>query len=361
MLRMIRLLYRCRLPAACLAVVFGAAVSAQPTDIEVESVTSKPWVQLLPLTGSLTSPARAALAPRVAGLITAVAVDAGDRVSRGDTLLEMDDTLAELEVATLEASLAEARSRLAEARRVRDERKPLAERGTIPRTELESATAEVRTATAAVDRLEAEVALQRERLARHTLPAPFDGVVASRMTDIGEYAASSDVVFELIATDQLRLDVQAPQEYFGHLAPGTPVRVQAHDGGGESRSAEVSTRVDALDATARSFLVRVRLDNEDGRLAPGMSAEAEFRVESGEDVISMSRDAVLRSPNGDTHVWVVADGDDGPVARRRQITLGRSDRGRVEVRRGLSAGDRVVVQGNEGLRDGQRVRIESDS
>lgn len=358
---MIRLLYRCRLPAACFAVVFAPTVSAQPTDIQVEQVASDPWVQILPLTGTLTSPARAALAPRLSGLVTAVAVDAGDRVAKGDTLLEMDATLAELELATLNASLAEARSRLAEARRVRNERQPLAERGTIPRTELEAANAEVRTSTAAVDRLQAEVELQRERRARHVLPAPFDGVVASRTTDIGEYAASSDVVFELVATRQLRLDVQAPQEYFGYLGPGTPVEVHAHDGSGDPRSAEVSARVDALDATARSFLVRVALDNEDGRLAPGMSAEAEFRIETDEAVISIPRDAVLRSPGGDTHAWVVTEADDGPVARRRQIMLGRSDRGRVEVRQGLSAGDRVVVQGNEALTDGQRVRIDAGS
>jgi multidrug efflux pump subunit AcrA (membrane-fusion protein) len=68
------------------------------------------------------------------------------------------------------------------------------------------------------------------------------------------------------------------------------------------------------------------------------------------------RDAILRKPDGSTSVWIVIDGDT-PTVSERQVELGRSLRGWIDVRSGIDSGARVVVRGNEALREGQQVRI----
>ncbi|MES1944213.1 RND family efflux transporter MFP subunit [Salinisphaera sp. PC39] len=343
--------------AAVLTLLASTAAAAQTDRVAVTEVRQKPWVQTLPLSGTLTSPRDADLAPQIAGLVAAVHVDAGDRVEAGDTLIELDRALEELTLRQLRAQIEEARGQLAEAERVRDERAPLARQGTIARTELEAAQAEVRIRRAAVQRLQAEAERQAERLRRHSLTAPFSGVIRARHTEVGEWADTSATVLELVATDPLRLDVQAPQEYFGRIALGTDVTV-IPDADPDARiEAEVSVDVAAADPVARTFLVRIRVDNPDGRLAPGMSAQARFRIATGERVAAVPRDALLRYPDGGTRVWVVAEGDDGPVVHERRVKVGRTDAGVAEIREGVAAGDRVVVRGNESLREGQRVDV----
>ena len=86
----------------------GWAQAAEPTLVDTATVDARRWQQTVPLYGTLTSPRDAEVTPRVAGLVASVAVDAGDRVQAGDTLIELDRTLESLTLATLEASAAEA-------------------------------------------------------------------------------------------------------------------------------------------------------------------------------------------------------------------------------------------------------------
>ena len=92
-------------------------------------------------------------------------------------------------------------------------------------------------------------------------------------------------------------------------------------------------------------------------MLPGMSARAHFRMDTGKRGITVPRDAVLRYSDGRVIVWVVQDGNGQPTAAERRVAAGLSFAGRVEIREGLSAGERVVIKGNESLRSGQAVTI----
>jgi multidrug efflux pump subunit AcrA (membrane-fusion protein) len=91
-------------------------------------------------------------------------------------------------------------------------------------------------------------------------------------------------------------------------------------------------------------------------MAPGMSARVVFALREGVSTVRVPRDAILRKPDRSTSVWIVIDGDT-PTVSERQVELGRSLRGWIDVRSGIDAGMRVVVRGNETLREGQQVRI----
>lgn len=343
--------------AAILIALLCGTAQAADTKVTEARVESRDWTQVLSLNGTLTSAQDAAITPRVGGLVTEVAIDAGSRAEKGDLLFQLDPELDELRLGELRAQLAGAKGELAEAVRLRDENLPLAEKGLVPSTEAEASKARVQIRRAEVQRLEAEIARQQERLRRHRIIAPFAGVIRLRFAEVGEWVDTGTPVAELVAVDTLRLDLQVPQDYFGIIQQGTPVTVIPDARQGASQQTKVSVSVPVSDPTARTFLIRVELDNSQGKLAPGMSARASIRMQTGEKVLALPRDATLRYPDGSVRVWQIREADGKTIVAGKQVKLGRSSNGLVEIRDGLKAGDRVVLRGNEGLSGGDTVQI----
>lgn len=308
------------------------------------------------LTGSFTARRAAALSPRVPGLVAAVAVDAGDRVSAGDVLLRLDDQIAELEVRGAAAALEESLATLAEAQRLRDEAVDLGSRNALPATEVAARRSGVAVAEAAVSRANAALTAARERLRRHTVIAPFDGVIASRGTESGEWVETGAAVLELVGTDELWLDVRAPQRYWPDLRPDSRVTAVADAFPDRVLEARVHARVPVSDPSARTFLVRLVVDDLSG-ITPGMSASAQITLGDERQVLRVPRDAIIRYPDGTTTVWVVDDSSDAPLAREVTVNIGRYLGDRVEISAGISATDPVVIRGNEVLTQGQTVRL----
>jgi len=316
--------------------------------------------QQLRFTGTVTAERDAALSARVSGLVAAVRVDAGDRVKRGALLLELDPALAQLSLAQSQGALGEARARRAEQVRLRDDAAALVASSNISRTQAQAAAAEADIAAAVVARLEAEVRREAELVARHRLVAPFDGVVRRRLVEVGEWVDTSTPVLELVSTTPVRLDVQVPQERFSAIPADGPVSVQLDALPGTTFQGRVLARVAATDPASRTFLVRVQIDGADGRVIPGMSGQAAFRLPAEAGAVTVPRDAVIQGSDGATRLWLVtpAAGAAGTGSvSARVVKLGRAEGGRVEVRTGVPAGSLVVLRGNEGLREGQEVRL----
>jgi len=359
------------LPALLAALVFlllvPATAGAQPASRsgapDLPAVTAiragtAGVAQQLRFTGTVTAERDAALSARVSGLVAAVRVEAGDRVKRGDLLLELDPALAELSLAQSRGALGEAQARRAEQERLRDDAAALVASSNISRTQALAAAAEANIAAAVVARLEAEVRREAELVARHRLVAPFDGVVRRRLVEVGEWVDTSTPVLELVSMAPVRLDVQVPQESFGAIPADGPVSVELDALPGVRFNGRVIARVPASDTASRTFLVRVVIDGANRRVIPGMSGQAVFRLPASAGTITVPQDAVIRGSDGATRVWLVTPADSGTGrVSARVVRLGRSQDGRVEVREGLPADSLVVVRGNEGLREGQDVRL----
>ena len=309
--------------AAALLVPALAALAQKLPKVELARAEQAELVEEVRLTGSLTSPRRARLAPEVEGRVASLAVDAGDPIAAGDTLLILDDQLSRLELAQARAAVREAEAQLADARRRLGEARDLARTNNVADTQVRDLEAEVRQDAAVLERREAERGHRAVLVNRHILGAPFDGVVARRTTDLGEWVRPGDAVLELVAVDPLRLDLQVPQEYFGRVAPGTAVAIRLDAYAHAPLEADVSQVVPVSDPNARTFLVRVRLDNRDGRYTPGMSARATLRLDTGRTGVVAHRDALIRYPDGRITVWV-ADGSGAERTVREEREIGRA-------------------------------------
>ena len=172
-------------------------------------------------------------------------------------------------------------------------------------------------------------------------------------------------MLDLVATENLRFDFRVAQEYFPALTLDTPVEIAlaaVPDGAIRGR---IDTIVPVKNPGARTFLVRVLADDVEvaGGLAitPGMSVSGKLKLDTGRRGIAVSRDAILRFPDGRVTVWVVDHQDELPVVREQAVQTGYEFDGQVEIASGLADGDLVVTRGNETLQDGQAVSILSSA
>jgi membrane fusion protein (multidrug efflux system) len=333
-----------------------AAFAASP--VEVARSEQRPVVQLVNVSGTVTSPQSAILSPSIGGLVEETHVDAGDRVEKGSILVTLDSELARL---TLERTVAEetqarialddAKRRLAEAERVGPQRG-------IAETEIKSLRAEVTRNEAALEAAAAAARQQKAVLRRHEVRAPFNGVVSQRLAQVGEWVNPGNGLVELVATEGLRFDFRVPQTYYARLDEQTRIDLTLDAVPDVVVPGRVQSIVPVKDPGARTFLVRVVADAEHGLpVTPGMSARASIRIDTGREAVVVPRDAVLLYPDGRKTVWVVQAEDGKSIVHEKRIQAGLEFDGLVEVRSGLEAGLDIVTRGNEALRDGETVLL----
>ncbi len=336
-----------------LCVLSLPTLAQSPVPVSATEVTRREIFRTVPMTGTVTSERSARLSAATSGLVHVLKVDAGFQVQRGDVLLELDPELTGLQLEAAEAQVKQARSELADAKRRLEEARELVPKASIAESTVRDREAEVVLDEATLQQAVAEAGFQRALLERHQVRAPFDGVVSSKLTELGEWVNPGQAVFELVAIDAIRLDFSVSEDFLPAIAPGGRVGYTLNARPGDTFDGEVATVVPVTDRNARTFLLRVRPKGDQPLLLPGMSVTATLKLPTGRDGLVVPRDALLRYPDGRTVVWTV--GDDRVSEHR--VQTGLQFDGLVEIRGGVDAGDRVVVEGNEALRDGQAVEV----
>lgn len=314
-------------------------------------------IQEVPLSGTVTSKRTAKLSTEVSGLVEAMNVDIGDTVQAGDEILRLNSELEALSLAAAQAATEQANQELKDAKRRLADAKALATRHTVSVNEQESLAAEVRIDGAEVARLRAEQQRQAARLRRYQLNAPFAGVISQKLTEQGEWLQPGQAVVELVATTDLRIDFQAPQSVYAKLDQATHIRIRLDALPEQTFDGRIDTVIPVSDPTTRTFLIRTMLNDPEVRLAPGMSASAVLRLNTGSQGVVVHRDALMRYPDGRITVWVVNRQGDQTTVSEQQVQTGLSFNGKVAITKGLAPDTPVVLQGNEALRDGQSVIV----
>ena len=344
--------------ATLLLLVISARTSAQegvPVGV-AESETRLVFSQLQ-VTGTVTSARSARLSAATSGQVALVNVDAGSRVAKGEVLLTLDPEIPQLEYQSADARQRQARLALNDARRRLEEARELAPQRSIAESVVRDLEAEVAEDEAALRAASAEAQRRKALLARTQVRAPFDGVVAAKLTEAGEWVNPGQAVVTLVSSDELRLDFAVADDYLGAIDESVNVSYRVGQGGQDAYQGTIATVVPVSDPADRTFLLRVTPTADRPVLAPGMSVSALLQIPAGREGVVVARDAVVRYPDGRSVVWVVEAGDGGPVAAERLIRPGQQFAGQVEIVSGLAAGEQVVVRGNETLRSGQPVQV----
>jgi len=326
-------------------VEFRVPVSAE--DVEVASVEDR-----IVATGTLRSAEVVSLTADTAGVLE-IGRAGGRRLAEGDRV-RAGQEIGRItgEEARLAARTEATRQRFEAAERDLQATRELFDKGLITETELEGAETAYEDA-----RLEYDRSRHTERRTR--LVTPIDGVILELPRDEvgrpladGQLVAPGLVVARVAPTDRLVADVDVVGEDVATIEVGQPARVRHHAFAARTFDGTVARLAPSVDPVTRAMRAEIEVDNESGLLRPGMFVEVTVVVERREGVTVVPRDAVTER-GGQRVVFVLR----GQRVVQRPVELGLGDDDRVEVRRGLEPGERVVVRGLETLTDQTRVRV----
>jgi RND family efflux transporter MFP subunit len=304
-----------------------------PPAVAVATVSTGPAVQAVYATGNVEPVHWAKVGPALRARITAVLVEEGARVEAGQPMAQLDDREARHRVEEAEARANFAQEELARVR-------ALVARDVASRATLDRAEAEARAVRAVAE------AAQR-RLDDYIVRAPSAGLVLRRDAEVGEVVDTPAALFWIGEPKPLRITAEVDEEDIAQIREGQRALLRADAFAGQVLNATVTQITPKGDATRKAYRVRLSLP-EDTPLMIGMTVEANI-------VLRETANAVLIPPaalRGD-HVFIVQ----GEVARRRQVTVGVQGPRAVEIRQGIAAGDIVVLDPPQGLKDGQALRL----
>ncbi len=355
----------------------------QPTSVSVVTVRQSGGAAAAPVlnaSGYVTARREATVSSKITGKIREVLVEEGMRVQEGQVLARLDDATARVNLELAQAQLTAARSTLAETE-VR-----LREAGiTLERTQGLVAAgiasqAELDTARAQFDSLQARLALGREevtvaerqvsvlrqQLDDTIIRSPFTGIVVSKDAQPGEMISPVSAgggftrtgICTVVDMQSLEIEVDVNESYIARVEPGQPVEATLDAYPDWRIPAHVITPVPTADRQKATVKVRIAFDQLDPRILPDMGVKVSFLElpnagEANQRLRLLIPRAAVRREDGRDVVYVLRQGR----VERRAVTLGAAEASDVVVAAGLAAGEQVVVEGPADLSDGARVAV----
>ena len=339
----------CSLLRAALAVAFIASAGCSSGDapqqaaaplatVTVHEVVSSQWVDSVDALGTAQAKESVTLTAKVTEVVRKVRFEDGDRVNRGDVLVELT---GQAEV----ANLREAQAELNETQQQLTRLEPLVERGTIPRAQIDTQRAARDSARARADSI-------RARLAERVITAPFSGVLGFRQVSDGALVAPGTVIAVLDDTSTIKLDFSVPEVLLATLSAGQSITAKSIAYPDTKFTGVVSSVGSRVDPVTRAVTVRADVPNPEGLIKPGMLMSVELMTRPRQAIVipelSLIQVGMRQS--------VFRVSDDGTV-EQVPVQTGARRRGEVEVLDGLAAGDRIVLEGTGKLRGGMTVAV----
>jgi RND family efflux transporter MFP subunit len=311
----------------------------------------------LVLTGSFNPTQHSALSTRVDGLITKLFVDVGDYVEQGDKLITLDPALTQFSIKEQTALVTNSKVQLQEAERLVSEAERLLKQRHISQTELAKRKSVAAQAKAQVAEAEAALDTLQETLRRHTLYAPFSGVISSKSVEVGEWISRGDAALSLTNLKQLYLDIKVPQEHVSKVTPQTLITIQPDTQPTLKLELPISTVIPVGDQQSRTLLIRTKVNAAEHGLISGTSANVTIKLpQTNNTGLIVDRDALLIHPDGGYSLFVI---DENNIAHRHLISLVEMTSQGALINSNLGFNDKIVIRGNEVLNEGDSVRIEA--
>jgi len=334
-----------------LATCLPHAMASEPAALHVTTRTAeeRPMPRYLRVTGQLKGSREAMVAADASGKVMEALVERGSVVKAGDVLVKLDSSSAMLSLREAEASVATAQLRLEWTSDELKRNEPLALTKAISGTDFSKLKNERASADANLAAATARRDIARKAVEDAAIRAPFAGTVAERLTDLGEYVRQGSQVVHLVAIDRLHLWLNVPETSAGAIKEGQKVGFSVPAYPRDVFTGVIRFIGAAVRESARDLIVEAEVQNADGRLKPGMFAEA--RIALREDLAVTVPAGALRVEGSSRKVLVIQDGR----VEERLVEMGETSGDTVEVRHGISKGETVVVNPAAEAVDGVKV------
>lgn len=323
----------------------------RPSPVKVEKVIKKPVRPYIILIGTVEPSMRSTAASEVQGLVIDFPVRAGQAVQEGDILARVESTPFLHELKQAEAGLAEAEANYQNALADLETKEALFKTKAISIRNYDDIRFRVNALNQKIAALKARIEPIHYHLDKCVIRSPYSGVITKEHTQKGQWLTRGGPVVTLVNLDPIRVSVPVPDRHIQSIKPGDLVQLDLEFiNKGKKITGQISYIIPQGNEKSRTFPVHVLVENRDHAIMPGMSAQVHFPTGEPYEALLIHKDAF--SGNGEQdHVFVVRNGK----AERVSVKKGRAYGSLVVTEGHLSAGEMVVVEGNERLRPKQEV------
>jgi RND family efflux transporter MFP subunit len=354
--------------------------------VNVVAVRVAPAKLELELPGDLQAQVESPVFARVDGYLSRRAADYGDRVKTGQELAVIETPELDQQITQAQATLAQSQSALKQlqanqglaqanlklAQVTFDRWKKLADGGVFSRqetdqkeadlgvrkAEVEASLAAINTGRDSIHATEANLHRLEQMKSFARVTAPFDGVITARNVDIGTLINSGNggparELFRIAQIATLRTFVNVPQSSVASIHEGLTAELRVQERPGRIFQARVDRTTNTVDPGSRSMLAVLQVPNPGGVLMPGMYAQVKFGIQRASPSLMMPADALVLGRQGPRAAVV----DETRHVHFRTIQLGQDFGGEIEVIAGLAAGDKVVTNPTDAIRENVLVEV----
>lgn len=314
-----------------------------PAVVAVTEVKQTLWQPYLNTVGSLIAVSGIDVSNEIAGKVKAIYFNSGEFVERGQKLVDLDSSIDDAELKGLKAE-----QQLAQVRFDRSEK--LIAKHYVSNSDYDQNIA-------LLSQAKALVAAKQEIIKKKQILAPFSGELGIRMVNIGQYLAAGSAIVPLQTLAPIYADFMVPEAHLASLHSGQQLILTVQSYPDKEFTGEITAINPLVDVGTRTVKIRATLKNEELALRPGMFADIKLLLSEKRGVLTLPDTAITYNPYGDS-VFAIKPDKTGLIAQLKQVTTGETRDGRVEIVKGLSAGERIVSAGQVKLRNGMAVTID---
>jgi RND family efflux transporter MFP subunit len=332
----------------------GGSATQQAVVVTIAPVVAQDFNHFIEIQGKVESESVSFVTPRAGGgQVKAVFVKRGDRVKKGQILLQLDNSLIRQSVAAATQNIETVKAQAALAKSVYEKQKNLWEQNIGSEIQLLTAKTNAEALGSQLKAAMEQLGMAKDQLAYTTVRSDVDGVAEEVNIKVGEIFMGAGQL-KVVNTDRLKLTSQVPENYAGKIKVGTDVSLIFPDLN-KTMDTKLTVVGNVIDPLSRSFFVEAKLPvNKDFR--PNQLAQVKIKDYTKKNAISIPINIVQNDDKG-KFVYVAATENGKLVARKRPVTIGEFYANSIEILSGINAGEQVVTEGYQSLFDGQLLTV----
>lgn len=313
----------------------GGQDSSKVTDVNLYEVKPGSFTNYIEIQGRIDAQDNVIAYSQSPGTITNIYVKAGDRVSRGQVLVQLDDNVLKQNIAQVATQV--------------DLNKTLYQRQKNLWDQKIGTEVQYLQSKTALEGSQKQLASLKEQAAMYSIKSPINGTIDQMDLKLGQMAQPGQTGIRIVNADVLKVKADVPESYAGRVNQGDIVKVMVPDAA-DSLNAKVTFAAKVIDPGSRSFGIEVKLPVR-STLRPNMTATLKIADYTNKTALVIPFKAIQKSEQGD-YVFVNENG----VAKQKGIKIGRTYGGSAEILSGIAAGDKLITDGANDIEDGDRVK-----
>lgn len=315
-----------------------------PMPVAVVNVAPVEMASTITGIGTIEAVRQVDVAAELAGRINAIEFKSGQAVQKGDVLIRLNDETDSAELKRLAARLNLATKQYNRVKKLKG---------------LAVSDSRIDEARSTLDETRAQIDSVKTTKDKKAIVAPFDGVLGVRQVNLGQYLNPGEPIVNITDLSRFNIDFKLPEKASGQIAVGQTVRLSVDALEGVALSARITTIEPQIERGMHTVSIQGEVLESHAQLRPGLFAEVSVDLAQNQQVLRVPETAVERSTFGNTIYLAKAQDDGSFLAEQVVVETGRRFDGQVVLTKGVNAGDRVIVSGQNRLYFGATVTVKA--